>query len=150
MKKKLTLFSKPWKHFRLIYQKHLCKTLRSLHTPTSKNKRVVYKTDNFLQQKKLCKKIKNNNYVPCHGNESCTHFFFKRKTVWRSDSCHFQKSWSLFTIFWEYGWSIQGSHQGILINIVIINGFNAPSALEKEKSAISKKKFPQKMFSLPR
>ena len=137
-KTKITLFSKLWKHFRLIYQKHLCKTLRSLHTSTIKNKRVLYAKPSlktFLQQKRLCKKM-TIIYTPCHGDESCTHFFFKCKTVWRSDCCNFQKCWSLFTIFWEYSGSIQSSHQGILINIVVINGFNASRALKIEKSTM--------------
>ena len=58
-----TLFSKLWKHFRLIHQKHLCKTLRSLHTSTSKNKRVLYAKPSLktiLQEQKNYAKKWNN------------------------------------------------------------------------------------------
>ena len=61
-----TLFSKLWKHFRLIYQKHLCKTLRSLHTSTSKNNRVLYakpSLKSFLQQKNYAKKWNNCTHL---------------------------------------------------------------------------------------
>ena len=66
--KKLTLFSKPWKHFRLIYQKHLCKTLRSLHTSTSKNKRVCSNICKTMFKKFFTTK---KNYAKKWNN--CTH-----------------------------------------------------------------------------